>query len=396
MSKRPRIDLLAFARDPHGELARARRTGEVAEGEPFPAVISHAGVRQALGDRRVRPNFNDAIARFGVTSGPFYEWMRYSPLNTDGEEHRRFRALMARTFTPRSVEALRPVLESAAHELIDGFAPRGACEFVAEFADLLPSLGLCELIGVPRADRDRFRAWANAIGLGFNPLELPLHLAEVDAALVELLAYAGWLLAERRREPRDDLVTRIARAGETDGFPDEQLRGFVAGLVFAGHETTKNQLGWMVAVLAERPAVWEAVARDPALVPGAVEEVLRYRSTATSVIREASEPLEIAGRAFGAGEPFLVSLWSANHDERVWGEDTDLDLDAERRDPHFAFGHGAHHCLGAALARAELREALRALTRRLTCPVVEEGAAWRPPVGINGPLRLPLRFRARV
>lgn len=387
-----RIDLLEFARDPFGELARARREGEVAEGEPFPAVVSHAGVRQVLGDRRFRPNFNDAIARFGVDSGAFFEWMRYSPLNTDGEEHRRFRALMARTFTPRSVEALRPFLAKAAHELIDGFAARGACEFMAEFADAYPSLGLCELIGVPLEDRDRFRAWANAIGFGFNPLELPAHRAEVDAALGELLDYAGRLLAERRREPRDDLVTRIAQAGETDGFPDRQLRGFVAGLVFAGHETTKNQLGWMLAVLAERPDAWERLAAEPDLAPRVVEELMRHRSAATSVLREATEPLAIGGRTFAPGEALLVSLWSANHDERVFGADTSLDLDAERREPHFAFGHGAHHCLGAALARAELQEALRALTARLPCPVVEEGAAWRPPVGINGPTRLPLRF----
>src|SRR5262249_44631653 len=159
----------------------------------------------------------------------------------------------SKAFTPRSVERLRPFLERAAHELIDGFAARGSCEFMAEFADAYPSLGLCELIGVPAADRDRFRTWANTIGLGFSPVSMGTRIAEIDDALTQLLAYAADLAATRRQDPRDDLVTRIAQAAsEEGGWSDFNVSSAIAGLVFAGHETTKNQLGWMIALLAPR------------------------------------------------------------------------------------------------------------------------------------------------
>src|SRR5262249_49294128 len=166
---------------------------------------------------------------------------------------------------------------------IDGFVGRGDCEFMAEFADAYPSLGLCELIGVPGADRDRFRGWANTIGLGFNPVELAARIADVDAALIALLEYTAELAEMRRKDPQDDLVTRIAQAAHEDGWSTDEARGFIAGLVFAGHETTKNQLGWLVAVLSGLPGVWDGVAADAARVPEVVEEVLRLRSTVTAV-----------------------------------------------------------------------------------------------------------------
>jgi hypothetical protein len=146
------------------------------------------------------------------------------------------------------------------HELIDAFAAEGHCEFVAAFADPYPSLGLCELIGVPGEDRDRFRGWANGIALGFSFL-VAEHIAEVDAALVQLLDYASGLAAARRAEPRDDLVTRIALAAGEDGWSDDDVTGFIAGLTFAGHETTKNQLGAMTAILAGRADLWDALSR---------------------------------------------------------------------------------------------------------------------------------------
>src|SRR5262249_46635069 len=221
-------------------------------------IMSYECMRDLLTDERLRANFPDFLRTLGVTSGPFFEWMVISSLNRDGKDHQRFRTLMSRTFTPRSVERLRPFLRTAAHDLIDAFSPRGACEFMAEFADGEPPLGLCELIGVPREDRDRFRGWANTIGLGFSPL-VTQHITRVDEALTQLLAYTGELAERRRAEPRDDLVTRIAQAADEDGgFSAFEVQGFIAALVFAGHQTTKNQLCWMVAVLAGQPRWWAA------------------------------------------------------------------------------------------------------------------------------------------
>jgi hypothetical protein len=392
---RMRIELDDFVADALGVLERARAAGWLADLALGVAVLGHEDVRQLLTEPRLHANFPEFLQALGITSGPFYEWMALSPLNRDGADHQRWRTLMSRTFTPRRVEAIRPFLRTAAHELIDGFAARGSCEFVGAFADAYPSLGLCELIGVPREDRDRFRGWANAIGLGFNPIELPARIGEVDAALVQLLGYTGALARRRREEPRDDLVTRIAVAGREDGWSDDEVRGFIAGLVFAGHETTKNQLGWMVAVLSARPDVWDAVATGGAAAADVVEEVLRFRSAATAVSRRVAEPIEHRGERLEPGTPVLLSLWSADHDESVYPSPETLDPLRHGAVPHLAFGHGAHFCLGAALARAELQEALAALTARISCPVVGEGAVWKPTVGINGPERLPIGFVAK-
>jgi cytochrome P450 len=392
---RATIELPEYLADPFGTLERARKTGWLADMTPATGVVRYADVRQLLGDSRLRASFADFLHAFGINSGPFYEWMAMSPLNRDGADHVRWRSVLSRTFTPRRVEQTRPFLRRAAHELIDGFAGRGACEFVGEFADAFPSLGLCELIGVPFEDRDRFRQWANTIGLGFSPIELLERIGEVDAALTQLLAYTAELAAARRTAPRDDLITRIAQAGDEDGWSNEMIHGAIAGLVFAGHETTKNQLGWMVAVLSERPAIWDGMAKGEFAVDVVVEEVLRYRSAATGVGRVVVEPIEKDGERLEPGTQVLLSLWSADQDEAAFPKPAAVDPARNADVPHLAFGHGAHHCLGAALARAELQEALSALSARLSCPVVGADAVWKPAVGINGPLRLPITFAAR-
>jgi cytochrome P450 len=393
-----------FLADPFGTLKRVRAAGPVADfgGSADGAVgnllgvVSHAGVRELLADARLHANFPDFLKSFGVTSGVFFDWMAMSPLNRDGEEHRRWRGVMTRAFTPRRVEGIRDFLRDAARELVAAFAPRGRCEFMADFADQYPSLGLCELIGVPKEDRDRFRGWANTIGLGFSPLVLAARIGEVDEALTQLLAYTGDLAERRRAEPRDDLVSRIAQAADEDGgWTEAEVEGAIAGLVFAGHETTKNQLGWMVAVLAERRDVWDAVAAGTLEVAAVVEEVMRFRSAATAVGRTVVEPVDVEGERLEPGDRVFLSLWGADHDERAFPKPETIDPVGNAEVPHIAFGYGAHHCLGAALARAELQEGLAALTRAIECPRIEEGAIWKPPLGINGPERLPIAFAPR-
>ena len=268
-------------------------------------MFRYEDMRALLSDPRLRSNFPEFLRAFGITGGPFFEWMSISPLNRDGADHQRWRALMSRTFTPRSVERLRTFLYEAAHDLIDGFASRGSCEFMGEFADIYPSLGLCELIGVPSEDRDRFRGWADKVGLGFGPL-VAVHIAEVDAALAQLLAYTGDLAAARRAEPRDDLVSRIAIAAREDSWTDFEVQGFIAGLVFAGHDTTRNQLGWMVAALSGRTEVWQALAEGSTPIAETVEEVLRYRPAVTGVGRTVAEAVTLGDERLEAGERVLL------------------------------------------------------------------------------------------
>jgi cytochrome P450 len=393
----PTLSFVDLVADPDATLARARDAGPVAVGEIGPVLVRHQVVRETLQDPRLRPSFSRFLEQFGVASGPFYEWMSQSPLDMEGDQHRRWRKLMARTFTPRSVERLHPFLRAEAHRLIDGMIGMGgSCDFVEAFARQLPSLGLCELIGVPVRDRARFGTWADTIGLGFNFVLMGSRIAEIDAAITALLEYAGELVELRRGSPQDDLVSRLALAANEEGVSEALVRGSVAGLVFAGHETTKNQLGWMIVLLSEAPALWDEVAREPGKARSVVEEVLRLRSAATSVGRLAMEDVEIAGHRIAAGSTLIASLWSANRDAAEFPRPDEIDPQANGVGVQLAFGQGAHHCLGAALARAELSEALVALTERLECPRLGEGATFAPPVGITGPLTLPIRVQERA
>ncbi len=398
----PTLALEHLLIDPLGALAEARAAGPAGRTEIGPVVLGYEAARGVLTDRRYEARFTDILAMQGITGGTFHDWMARSPLNHDGDDHRRWRALQNRTFTPRSVEQLRPALTAMAEELVGRFADRGSCEVMAELADVLPSWGLGELIGVPEADRDRFCHLANTIGLGFSTVALPGRIGEVDAATDELLAYATALVAERRLEPLDDLVSRLAAAiddpdaaGDGPAWTVEEIASTVAGLVFAGHETTRNQIGLMVWVLSSHPEVWDAVADGTLPAATVVEEVLRDRSTATGVMRVATEDDDLAGVPVRAGEHVMVSLWGADHDPAAFPRPDEFDSTAHGSTPHVAFGHGAHHCLGAALARAELQVTLEVLARRITCPALDGSGEWRPPVGITGPDRLPITFTPR-
>lgn len=392
-----KVSIAELVANPDATLKEAREAGVMMDTELGPVVVRHAAVRELGQSDKLRPAFTRVLSQFGITSGTFYDWMERSPLDMDGDAHRVWRQLMSRTFTPRSVERLRPFLRQEANRLIDALAPLGRCDFIQSYARKLPAAGLCELIGVPVEDRERFAGWADTIGFGFNVVLLPEKIGEVDAALSQLLSYAGELVSARRVAPRDDLVTRIAQAvDEEAGLDEAVIVASVAGLVFAGHETTKNQLGWMVAVLSEVPQEWDRVAAEPERARDVIEEVLRFRSTATSFGRLALEDVELFGERIPKGSSVIASIWSANRDAAEFPRPDEFAVDENRVGVQVAFGQGAHHCLGAALARAELQESLIALSQRLRCPKLEPGAEFLPPIGINGPSALPISFELRA
>ncbi len=382
--------------NPDQTLKAARASGVAIETELGPMLVRHAAVRALGQSDKARPAFTRVLMQLGITSGPFFEFMKISPLDMEGDDHRVWRQLMTRTFTPRSVEKLRPFVRGEATRLVDAMLPLGRCDFIDAFARKLPAAGLCELIGVPVADRERFSGWADTIGFGFNIVLLPTKIGDVDAALVQLLSYADELIAARRSAPKDDLVTRIAQAvDEEAGLDEEVIRASIAGLVFAGHETTKNQLGWMIAALSEAPQEWDRVAKEPERARDVIEEVLRFRSTATSFGRLALEDIELFGEKIEKGSTVIASIWSANRDAEEFPKPDEFAVDENREGVQLAFGQGAHHCLGAALARAELQESLIVLAQRMCCPKIEPGAEFLPPIGINGPSKLPISFTPR-
>jgi cytochrome P450 len=314
-----------------------------------------------------------------------------SLLTQEGEPHARLRRLVSQAFTPRAVDALRPTMRATAHELIDGFAAHGACEFMAAFADPYPSRIIAALLGIPRTRYPQFHGWATDLGLLFS-YAVAEHRPRIEAALLGLAACVDDLLAERRTAPGPDLISALIAAEEAgDQLSDTELRHLVTGLVFAGQDTTRNQLGCALVTFLAHPAQWGRLAAAPALAVQAVEEVMRVRPAVPVISRVATEAFEFEGVRIAAGTLLSLFVASANTDPRVFGTDG-FDITRERP-AQLTFGGGLHHCLGAPLARAEMAEALPILAARLPAPALAGVVSWRPALGISGPLAVPIRFR---
>jgi cytochrome P450 len=300
-------------------------------------------------------------------------------LNRDGEDHRRLRRLVTKAFTPRMVEQLRPRIQEIADELIDRVQPRGEMEVVEDFAFPLPITVIAELLGIPVADRGRFREWSNAI---VTPALGPEALAEFGAKMSDFVAYLRKLFEQRRSEPGEDLVSALLQVRDGgDTLSDQELFSMVVLLIVAGHETTVSLIGNAVLALLEHPGQRAALERDPARIPTAIEELLRYDSPVERTLnRWATTDVELGGQTIKRGDIVIAILGSANRDpDRFPGADA---LDLDRPDTkHLAFGRGSHYCLGAPLARLETEIALATLLSRLPglrLAVSPEELAWRP------------------
>ncbi|HLN15639.1 MAG TPA: cytochrome P450 [Acidimicrobiales bacterium] len=318
---------------------------------------------------------------------------RPSILTMEGEEHARLRRLVAPAFTPGSVERLRPFMADVLSGLVDVVAPRGHCELVAEVCDPYPIPIICELLGTPKEDWKLFSAWATDIFRIFNG-DLATDLPAIRRASEELEAYMRTMVDERRRQPADDLLSAlIAIEEEGDRLDTDELVLLAEAVLMAGTDTTRNQLACCVALFADHPDQWALLAKEPDLAPRAVEESMRYLGTVRASARIASEDIEYRGVCFPKGTLVAVTLAGANRDRRVWDDPGNFDVTVERSTLQLTFGSGIHHCLGAALARAELQTALPLLATRLPNLSLDGPVQWKPPnFGIWGPARLPLRF----
>jgi cytochrome P450 len=355
------------------------------------AVLRYQEAATLLRDRRLRQD-PETLAVQGVLEGPLAEWWRVIVLNLEGDSHRRLRRLVTKAFSQGNIEALRPAMRANAHELIDAFASRGECDFMEAFADRYPVRIICELLGVPEEERDDFKEWADDIGLAFS-FSVPQYLDRIEAALQGLYARTDALLAERRREPKDDLVTALIAAEEAgDRLSDEELRTMVSGLIFAGHDTTRNQLGYAMATFIDHPDQWALLAQDPSLAARAVEEVLRVAPAVPIIARAATEDFDFQDLRIPSGTFLSIFAASAHTDPRVFGE-SGFDIRQDPPAPQLTFGGGVHYCLGAWMARAELAEALPILADRLPEPKLAGKVCWRPFLGICGPTQLPISFR---
>jgi len=389
----PFVDVLSaeFDRAALAEIAALRERSWLVRTPLGVLVIARDKVEKLLGDTRLRSSLLDFVRLQGLTDGPIYEWLAHTLLAVEGADHTRLRKLVSRAFTPRSVDALRPAMRERAHALASRFLARGRCEFMADFADHYPIEIICELLGVPRDDHEDFARWSDSLTWVLS-LQLAERRAEVEEAFAGLSGYVEALIAERRRRPHDDLVTRLIEAEDGgDRLSLAELQSMIAGLLFAGYDTTRNQLGIGMAVFAANPQQWDLMRGRPELAAQAVEELLRFEGVTALAPRFADRELVVDDYRIPSGTLVMLSLGAANHDPASHRDPARFDIAMERVPP-LTFGGGPHYCLGANLARAEMQEAFQVLAPRMPDLRVDGEVRWRPRTGIFGPIALPLAF----
>ena len=356
------------------------------------AVTRYADVVALLRERRFHSALSLIPQMQGIEGGDF-ERRRPSILSMEGDEHARVRRLVAPAFTPAAANRLRPFMRDVFAELVDGIVERGECDLVAEVCDPYPIPIICELLGAPRADWQQFSRWATDIFRIFNQ-NLAEDLPAIEQASGELEAYVTELIAERRADPRDDLLSALIAAEEAgDRLTTEELVMLAEAVLMAGTDTTRNQLACSVALLGAHPEQWQRLVADPSLAPRAVDETMRYLGAVQGTVRVASETVEYRDVTFPTGTLLFLSLSTGNRDPEVFAIPEAVDIGRETAVPNLTFGSGIHYCLGAHLARGELQEALRILATRMPGLELAGPVEWKPEnFGIWGPARLPVRW----
>lgn len=358
------------------------------------AVLRYGDCAAMLRDERLQQASRVILGMRGVTEGPLVEWWTGTMLNMDGADHSRLRRLVAKAFTPPMVERLRPFFRATAERLVAEFSSDGRCEFMSAFCEPYPLEGICEMLGVPHDRRSAFHGWASDLGLIFSHhIGEPATRERAETALLALYACANDVIADRRGTPGDDLVSALVAAeAEGERLTDAELRSMVVGLIFAGNDTTRNQLALGVIAFSEHCEQWTRLRDDAELAPRAVDEMMRLQPTISIVSRIASQEVTYHDVAFPAGTLFQLFLASANADEDVFGP-APFDITVERPAQHLTFSGGIHRCLGMWLARAEMEEALAVLASRFESIQRDGEPMWQVGLGIDGPTTLPLRFR---
>lgn len=393
----------AFMADPHAlyTLLRAQRRPVVRavmpRGLPVWLVTSYRDVRAGLGDPRLAKGFagmDEVITRHTDPDNPgrYLEQLNETMLTSDPPGHTRLRKLVSRGFTARTIGGMNPSIEVIARDLAQGMRDAvgsGEIDLIENFAYPIPMSVICQLFGVPDADRDGFRDWSNTLTSAAGP-------EEFERAADALADYLAGLVDRKRAHPEGDMLSVIVARGEdADQLSDPEAVAMAFLLMTAGHETTVNLIGNGVLALLYFPDQLAKLRADRSLLPRAVEEFLRWESPVNlATMRYTTEPVVIAGIEIPEGEVVVLSLGSANRDPERYGNSDEVDV-ARGDAPNLAFGYGIHYCLGARLARMEAEIAFSTLLDHfprlsLACP--SEGLTWRDSPLVRGLTRLPVRL----
>ncbi|MGA8543792.1 MAG: cytochrome P450 [Mycobacterium sp.] len=319
-------------------------------GDPAWLVTGHAEVLRLYDDNRlgVAPPEPDKAARMYASDRPMPNFA------TEHADHARKRALLQPHFTPKNLQAMRPRVDALTTQLLDHLAAKGSpADLRAAVAVPLPALVICELLGVPCEDSERFCAWITDVSARQDP-------ARTEHGLGQLFTYSQQLVARKRREPGDDVISRLCA---TEGVSDDEAARLATGLLWAGHGSPAPHIGLGVLLLLANPEQWRALARDPTLASCAVEETLRAARSSVIFPRYARTDLEITGVTIQAGDLVLMSIGAANYDPSVFAAPERVDI-SRRALGHLTFGHGGRYCIAAPLARIELHAVLSQLASR--------------------------------
>ena len=394
----------AFFADPHSLYAHLRAENPVARartpvGLPVWLITRYDDARQALNDPRLAKDatgFAQALERHPLPperQAVFAQELTHHMLSSDPPDHTRLRKLVSRAFTMRAIAAMRPRIEAIAGGLADRMAAGPPeVDLLDAFAFPLPMSVICDLLGVPEAERATFRRWSNTL------LSSDGDGAGRTAAGMAIAQYLTALVAEKRARPADDMLSAIVAASEdADRLSADETVAMAFLLLVAGHETTVNLIGNGVLALLRHPDRLAELRADPELIPRAVEEFLRYDGPVNlATFRHTTESVDIGGVTIPPGEVVLVALASADRDPGHYPDADDLDLHRDAAG-HLAFGFGLHHCLGAPLARLEGEVAFRTLLARfpdLALAVEPDRLSWRSSILMRGLTRLPVRLHA--
>jgi cytochrome P450 len=392
-----------FTEDPYTPYARLRREDPVHE-------IETAGVRGFIVTR-----YDDVVA---VLRDPAYSAEKFPErmiadamagpdprfaslaravsgmmLIKDPPDHTRLRALVSKAFTPRVVEGLRPRIEGIVDELLRAAAADGGMDAIRGFAAPLPVIVIAELLGVPVADREKFKRWSDELVPFIDGTLREAGLAEAARGAQSLETYFREFIGARRKDPRDDLMSGLIAAHERDdALSENELIATAILLLGAGHETTTNLIGNGLLALLRHPAERARLRREPGLIKSAVEELLRYESPVQLTSRIPKQDVTLRGRRLPAGIEVNLVLGAANRDPLQFSDADRLDL-GRIENRHLAFGHGPHFCLGAPLARLEAQIAFSRLVERfLSLRAAGEAQSWRPGLVLRGLAALPVLF----
>ncbi|MEV4516803.1 cytochrome P450 [Dactylosporangium sp. NPDC049525] len=330
-------------------------------------LTRHADIVAALKDRRLdTANLGQGLDRLSAQEQeellPLRRSIQMWMGHTDPTDHVRFQQLLKRYFTPVTVNALRPRVREITHELLDAVAPHGRMDVVKDLAYPLPANVIAEILGMPASDRVQLQLWSRDILAVFQLADMD-RLRQAQRSVLEMQDHLRLLVEQRRQEPREDILSMFVAAERDGTVTEDEIVANCVLLLFAGHETTAGLIANGLLLLFDNPDQLALLRSDPTLTASAVEEMLRCDGPAGVIVRVSSEPVDVAGHPFPAGQQFYLAMLAGNRDPEVFEQPDKFDI-TRKPNRHTSFGMGAFYCLGAALARMEADECFRILLDR--------------------------------